>query len=196
MIEQSLVRAERSYYTTVLKDCANNLRKTFTLGEVLQVPPPNSRIPAMSNRTTFHYSFNMAQVMFCKCNPLLLETVHIFQVHYPSNPFQPGEIYILTPRKYAIFGVCCKAIPHQVSNISSLVHTHVKHWIKINIKTLIFKYILSCWHFITPLSWSCALVHYAVPKVHALSSCVKKTVPWTFCFLPKLKKILLSYMFT
>ena len=36
------------------------------------------------------------------------------QVHYPSNPQQPGPIYFLTPRKCAIFGVCCEAIPRQV----------------------------------------------------------------------------------
>lgn len=95
----SLVQMERSYYRSILKECADNLKKVFTLGEVLQIPPPNSRIPAMSNRTTFHYSFDMAQ-----------------QVHYPSDPFQPGPIYFLTPRKCAIFGICCEAVPRQVRN--------------------------------------------------------------------------------
>ena len=47
-----------------------------------------------SNNITVHYSFDFAQ-----------------QVHYPSNPLQPGPIYFLTPRKAAIFGVCCEAIP-------------------------------------------------------------------------------------
>ena len=28
------------------------------------------------------------------------------QVHYPSNPEQPGPIYFKTPRKCAVFGVC------------------------------------------------------------------------------------------
>ena len=45
-----------------------------------------------------HYSFEFAQ-----------------QVHYPSNPLQPGPIYFLTPRKCGIFGVCCEAIPQQVN---------------------------------------------------------------------------------
>ena len=36
-------------------------------------------------------------------------------MHYPSNPLQPGPIYFLTPRKAAIFGVCCEAIPRQVN---------------------------------------------------------------------------------
>ena len=37
------------------------------------------------------------------------------QVHYPSNPLQPGPIYFLTPRKCALFGVCCEALPRQVT---------------------------------------------------------------------------------
>ena len=37
-------------------------------------------------------------------------------MHYPSNPFQPGPIYFLTPRKCAIFGVYCEAVPRQVNN--------------------------------------------------------------------------------
>ena len=45
-----------------------------------------------------HYSFDFAQ-----------------QVHYPSNPLQPGPIYFLTPRKAALFGICCEAIPRQVN---------------------------------------------------------------------------------
>ena len=39
------------------------------------------------------------------------------QVHYPSNPLQPGPIYFLTPRKAALFGICCEAIPRQVNYI-------------------------------------------------------------------------------
>ena len=45
-----------------------------------------------------HYSFDIAQ-----------------QVHYPSDPLQPGPIYFLTTRKCAIFGVCCEAIPKQIN---------------------------------------------------------------------------------
>ena len=55
------------------------------------VPPP-------ANSIMTHYSFDFAQ-----------------QVHYSSNPLQPGPIYFLTPRKAAIFGVCCEAIPRQVN---------------------------------------------------------------------------------
>ena len=45
-----------------------------------------------------HYSFDYAQ-----------------QVHYPSNPLQPGLMYFLTPRKCALFGICCEAIPRQLT---------------------------------------------------------------------------------
>ena len=55
-------------------------------------------ISTASNSIMTHYSFDFAQ-----------------QVHYPSNPLQPGPIYFLTPRKAAIFGVCCEAIPRQVN---------------------------------------------------------------------------------
>ena len=33
----------------------------------------------------------------------------------PNNPLQPGPVYFLTPRKYAIFGVCHEAIPRQIN---------------------------------------------------------------------------------
>ena len=47
---------------------------------------------------TVHYSYDYAQ-----------------QLHYPSNPNQPGPIYFKTPRKCALFVVCCEAIPRQVN---------------------------------------------------------------------------------
>ena len=61
-------------------------------------PAPNCRLPSNSNEITVHYSFDFAQ-----------------QVHYPSDPQQPGPVYFLTPRKCAIFGVCCEGIPRQVN---------------------------------------------------------------------------------
>ena len=39
----------------------------------------------------------------------------LLQVHYPSDPQQPGPIYFKTPRKCALFGVCCDAFPTQVN---------------------------------------------------------------------------------
>jgi hypothetical protein len=54
--------------------------------------------PSSTLSTMYHYSFDFAQ-----------------QVHFPSNPLQPGPIYLLTPRKCGIFGVCCEAAPRQVN---------------------------------------------------------------------------------
>uniref|UniRef100_A0A1X7TRE4 DUF7869 domain-containing protein n=1 Tax=Amphimedon queenslandica TaxID=400682 RepID=A0A1X7TRE4_AMPQE len=45
-----------------------------------------------------HYSFDYAQ-----------------QVHYPSDPLQPGCIYFLTPMKCGLFGVCCEAFRRHVT---------------------------------------------------------------------------------
>ena len=42
-------------------------------------------------------------------------------MHYPSDPQQPGPWYFLTPRKCAIFGVCCEAIPRQIGGITSVL---------------------------------------------------------------------------
>ena len=61
-------------------------------------PPPNGIIAPATNSLTVHYAFDFTQ-----------------QVHYPSNPLQPGPIYFLTPRKAAIFGVCCEALPRQIN---------------------------------------------------------------------------------
>ena len=45
-----------------------------------------------------HYSFDYAQ-----------------QVHYPTNPQQPGPIYFKTPRKCGIIGICCESTPRQIN---------------------------------------------------------------------------------
>ncbi len=47
---------------------------------------------------TVHYSYDYAQ-----------------QVHFPTNPQQPGPIYFKTPRKCGIFGVCCESLPRQIN---------------------------------------------------------------------------------
>ena len=65
---------------------------------VFSPPPPSVRSAPCSFDSMMHYSFDMAQ-----------------QVHYPSDPLQPGPIYFLTPRKCGIFGVCCEAIPRQIN---------------------------------------------------------------------------------
>ena len=75
-----------------------SLRQLFGHTGVFSPPPPSSRSEPCSLSAIVHYSFDMAQ-----------------QVHYPSDPLQPGPIYFLTPRKCGIFGVCCEAIPRQIN---------------------------------------------------------------------------------
>ena len=74
------------------------IKNHFTIDNEFKPPPPFSRNEPCSLQQPMHYSFDMAQ-----------------QVHYPSDPLQPGPIYFLTPRKCALFGVCCEAIPRQIN---------------------------------------------------------------------------------
>lgn len=73
-----------------------------TVKEITTVLGPNS---PCSRDITMHYSFDYAQ-----------------QVHYPSNPLQPGPVYFLVPRKCGIFGVCCEGIPQQVNFLIDEAH--------------------------------------------------------------------------
>ena len=91
-----LVTQERSVYRQELEESKRQVHQHFTEGGVFVPPPPRGMIAPASNNISVHYSFDFAR-----------------QVHYPSNPLQPGPIYFLTPRKVAIFGVCCEAIPRQ-----------------------------------------------------------------------------------
>ena len=93
-----LATKERSYYRTACDAAKRSVRQLFLEAGVFSPPPPSSRRPPCSLPSTVHYSFDMAQ-----------------QVHYPSDPLQPGPIYFLTPRKCGIFGVCCEAIPRQIN---------------------------------------------------------------------------------
>ena len=96
-----IVQIERSYYKTKCDDCRRDIISHFSSGDEFQPPPLASHTPANSRDITAHYSFDYAQ-----------------QVHYPSDPMQPGPIYFLTPRKCAVFGVNCEAIPRQVNFLS------------------------------------------------------------------------------
>ena len=89
---------ERSYYRTVCETAKRGIREIFQENNVFSPPPPFTNRDPCSMQSIAHYSFDMAQ-----------------QVHYPTDPLQPGPIYFLTPRKCAIFGVCCEAIPRQVN---------------------------------------------------------------------------------
>ena len=94
--EEHLFRpsSERSFYRTTVKAIEPTAHQVLTANKGI-VPKNN---PPCSLKGKMHYSYDYAQ-----------------QVHYPSNPLQPGPIYFKTPRKCAIFGVCCEAIPRQVN---------------------------------------------------------------------------------
>ena len=74
------------------------VRDHFSDGDTSTLPLAGARVESCSNDLVVHYAFDMAQ-----------------QVHYPSDPFQPGPLYLLTPRKCGIFGVCCEALPSQIN---------------------------------------------------------------------------------
>lgn len=94
-----VVTKERSNYRTICQTTKDEIHAHFALANGnFAPPPPNSALTSNSNRITVHYSFDMAQ-----------------QVFYPNNPLQPGPMYFLTPRKCAIFGVCCEGIPRQIN---------------------------------------------------------------------------------
>ena len=95
---RTLVQLERSFYKTTCDDCKQSIRACFTENDIFKPPPLASKSPPNSVPIKVHYSFDYAQ-----------------QVHYPSDPFQTGPIYFLTPRKCAVFGVNCEALPRQVN---------------------------------------------------------------------------------
>ena len=92
------VTTERSVYRAALETAKALVVAHFTTDGTFSPPPPASQRPANTAPISAHYSFDMAQ-----------------QVFYPNDPLQPGPLYFLTPRKCAIFGVCCESIPRQVN---------------------------------------------------------------------------------
>ena len=94
----TIVQKERSFYRTTCDDCKASIRECFTTADKFTPPSLNACIPPNSKKIKAHYSFDYAQ-----------------QVHYPSDPMQPGPVYFLTPRKCSIFGVNLEAIPRQVN---------------------------------------------------------------------------------
>uniref|UniRef100_A0A1X7TMA6 Uncharacterized protein n=1 Tax=Amphimedon queenslandica TaxID=400682 RepID=A0A1X7TMA6_AMPQE len=108
-----LVRWERDYYRKVLKRSKDVIKK---LDETIERPVNQVEVEV-------HYRFHYAQ-----------------QVHYPTDALQPGPIYFLTPRKCGLFGVCCEALPRQVTYLvdeamdigkgASTVVSYVHHYIE------------------------------------------------------------------
>ena len=97
--DEHLKRAtmERTHYTTVCKAVKAALPDDLALG-------PHT---ACSFAEKAHYSFDFAQ-----------------QVHFPSDPLQPGPIYFKCTRKCGLFGVACEAFPRQVNYmLDESVHT-------------------------------------------------------------------------
>ena len=85
-------QTERDYYR---ETC---LHSAVTYKDIEEETNLNQAHKPCSFSGTMHDSFDYAQ-----------------QVHFPSNPMQPGPIYFKTPRKCGIFGVMCEAVPHQVN---------------------------------------------------------------------------------
>ena len=93
-----VVGMERVHYKHICNECRESVKSHFSTDGKFTPPPPNSCIPYNSQPIKVHYSFDYAQ-----------------QVHFPSDPEQPGPIYSLTPRKCTVFGVSCEALPRQIN---------------------------------------------------------------------------------
>lgn len=87
-----LAEGEREFY----QNCCKTTKDALT-EHLKSVDFTEKRAPCSLDGTV-HYSYDYAQ-----------------QLHYPSDPYQPGPIYFKTPRKCGLFGVCCEAIPRQVN---------------------------------------------------------------------------------
>ncbi|KAG7481875.1 hypothetical protein JOB18_007261 [Solea senegalensis] len=85
----ALVQKERAAYNEMTAAC----RQTCADSRLSFGPSP----PA-SKKIRMHYNFDFAQ-----------------QMHFPSNPLQPGLMYFLTPRKCGLFGVSCEGLQKQVN---------------------------------------------------------------------------------
>ena len=84
------VKGEREYYAKVQDECKKVVK------QVQEESSTCTTLNSLPSSATIHYSFDFAQ-----------------QIQYPSDPFQPGPIYFLSPRKCSIFGICCEGIPLQ-----------------------------------------------------------------------------------
>ena len=116
-VHLQLATKARSYLKSQVKSGKETIKDHFT-DKGLAVPPVGACLAPVSNTITMHFSFDMAQQV-CIYTPTLNTCLIQLtcQVHYPSDPQQPGPMYFLTPRKCGIFGICCAAIPRQVCSI-------------------------------------------------------------------------------
>ena len=89
-----LITQDCSLYKHELGESKSLVQGHFMAGGVFVPPPSRGRIAPASNAISAHCSFDFA---------------------LSQQPTLPGPIYLLTPRKVAIFEVCCEAIPRQVN---------------------------------------------------------------------------------
>ena len=68
-----IIKVERSFYKFVCEHCRNNVVNHFTVGNTFQPRSLSCQSPPNSRAIEVHYSFDCAR-----------------QVHYPSDPLQPG----------------------------------------------------------------------------------------------------------
>ena len=92
--EQHLLLAtgERNFYKNCCRESKDGIQEYLKVVDFAVEREP------YSYDGTVHYSYDYAQ-----------------QLHFTADPNQPGPIYFKTPRKCALFGVCCEAIPRQVN---------------------------------------------------------------------------------
>ena len=87
-----LASGEREHYKSCCEESKHHVQHFLQEVDFIE-----TRTPCLFHGTV-HYSYDYVQ-----------------QLHYPSDPNQPGPIYFKTPRKCALFGICCEAIPCQVN---------------------------------------------------------------------------------
>ena len=95
-----LAMKARSYLKAQVTAAKLTILKLYTEKD-LPLPTVGACLLPASNNITMHFSFNR----FVNSDSYVpsYETITILQVHYPSNPQQPGPMYFLTPRKCGIF---------------------------------------------------------------------------------------------
>lgn len=150
--QRSISQVEQSYYRTTCDACYDSVHAHFTADGEFQSPSLSSNITLNSNDISVHYSFDYEQ-----------------QVHFPSDPLQPGPIYFLTPRKCSVFGVHCEVVPRQINFLTDEAGECEKG----------ANNVISCLHYF--LFDTHGLGEKTV-FLHADNCCGKKIMPWFFSF--------------
>ena len=119
----STVTTKRSLYREVCKSSRQIVKDTFTCGGSLRIPAPGSLVAPLSNDIKIHYSFDMAQQVYTL-------SMNYFTTHHSNYRctilaihFSLALSTFFNPRKCAVFGVSCEAIPRQVGSSSKYPRT-------------------------------------------------------------------------